>query len=174
MPIRKCLVLALGLALALAALAPASALAKEGGTNRPLKGTMSGTSEGSILTGKVTADETGEATHLGEFTFHADSYITGFVPPNILYNSGTWSLVVANGGRLEGTFTATSTESGPAPGEFTGHEATFDAVINGGTGRFADASGTMTGTEVGTVISRDEDGTAHDAIEDTFTGQISY
>jgi hypothetical protein len=177
MPIRKCLVLALGFALAIAALAPAAAPAKAGTTDRPVKGTMSGTSVGSVLTGTGTADETGVATHLGRFTLHADTKITKITSPTTYELSGTFTIVAANGDRLRGTLTATGTETGPPGagfGEFTGHTATLDITIIGGSGRFADASGTLTGTEVGTLIYRDEDGIAHARIKHTFTGHISY
>jgi hypothetical protein len=173
-PIRKCLVLAFGLALAIAALVPAAAVAKEGGTDRPIKGRMSGISVGSLAAGKGTADERGVATHLGRFTFHGDVYVTGFTPPNIAYLGGTFTFKAANGDRLRGTFTETATLVGPAPGQFTGHTGTFVSTFTGGTGRFAHASGTVTGTEVVTLIFRDEDGLAHERIEHTFTGHISY
>jgi hypothetical protein len=174
MPIRRLLVLAIGVALAIAALAPASALAKAGGTDRPVKGTMSGVETEHLATLSAAAEETGVATHLGRFSLHAETVITGFTPPNIFEFSGTLNMVAANGDRLVGTLTGTSTATGPGPiGNFTGHTATIDVTITGGTGRFADASGMLTDTQVATVISR-EDGTTYGHLEDTFTGEISY
>ena len=58
MSIRKLITLA-GLALAVVAIGPASALANAGGTDRPVKGTISGTVSLNVLTGAFTADAIG-------------------------------------------------------------------------------------------------------------------
>jgi hypothetical protein len=161
-------------ALVIAALAPGSALAKAGGTNRPVKGTMSGLGAESLATASGTADEAGKATHLGKFSFHADASLTSFTPPNVFELEGTFTMVAANGDQLVGTLTGTSTATGPGPiGNYTGHDATFDVKITGGTGRFVGARGRLTDTQISTLIYRDG-ATSYGHLEDRFTGHISY
>jgi hypothetical protein len=64
------------LALALAALAPRSALANTGGTDRPLRGTESGTTTLNPATGAANADFTGELSHLGKFSGNSNVTVT--------------------------------------------------------------------------------------------------
>jgi hypothetical protein len=62
-------ILVVGLVVALTALAPASVLAKAGGTDRPVKGTTVGAVTVTLVPGLPTEVEaTGVMTHLGRFT----------------------------------------------------------------------------------------------------------
>jgi hypothetical protein len=177
MPTRKLLVLA-GLALAIAALAPASALAKKGGMDRPVKGKASGEGVFCPVTGAGSGDSHGQATHLGKFTAHAELQVTGFTPPNIFEAVGNFTLVAANGDEVTGTLAGTSMATGPGP-IFTGHIATYVLTITGGTGRFDGASGRIESVQEGTALFRDEAaclplGEAHDFNQETITGHVSY
>ena len=92
-----------GLALAVVALSPASASAKAGGTDRPHKGTVSGTVSLNVLTGALTAHANGVATHLGVFTTSLEGTVT--ITPTGTFGSGTQTIVAANGDELTGTYT---------------------------------------------------------------------
>ncbi len=129
------------LVLAVAALSPATAQAAQNGTDRPLKCTFTPTIVvANVLTGVATVDSNFQCSHLGNGTTHQDT--TGsFTGPNTAFNTGTATYVAANGDRLftnvEGTVTFFPTGASTA---------LFVDTITGGTGRFADASGTMTRT----------------------------
>jgi hypothetical protein len=166
MSIRKAITLA-GLALAVAALSPASAPAKAGGTDRPVKGSASGMDSVNTKTLAITADATGIISHLGETTAHfeADGALT---PQGTVAASGTFTLVADNGDLLTGTFTL----AGPAP-SFSVHTVRIVMTITGGTGRFADASGELTTTQRVTPFSFDGV-TLRQASEGPVRGQISY
>jgi hypothetical protein len=109
-------------------------------------------------------------SHFGKSSYHLD---VTFVPsgPNTFSLEGTATLVAANGDRAFSTLTGTATATGIGVGETA--EQTVVFTITGGTGRFADASGTLTAavsTEtvsfVGTTLVN----------RDTFStrGRISY
>jgi hypothetical protein len=78
-------------------------------------------------------DATGKATHLGLFTVTADWTVT---TAGAIETSSTWT--AANGDEFFTRFTR--------HGDFVPPTATFAEThtINGGTGRFANASGTFT------------------------------
>jgi hypothetical protein len=119
--------------LALATLSPAPALANTGGTDRPMKASGSGTLSVNPETGAFTGDATGVSRHLGNYTVHLEG--TGAPTPGADFaGSGTATIVAADGDQLTGTFTLTT----------TGHATTVVVTVTGGTGRFADASGTLT------------------------------
>jgi hypothetical protein len=169
MPIRKLLLLVVGLALALAALAPASVLAKAGGTDRPVKGMSSGISRYNPLTMDFSEDNAGVLTHFGRTTGHEEGTLA-FTPFPAFAGSGTATLVAANGDEATATWTAT----GEVKPDLSGHTATIVLTITpGGTGRFADASGTITVIQDGTTLFR-EGATSVDHEEETLTGDISY
>ncbi len=157
---RFTIVMALLIAAATAGAAPA--LAKERGTDRPLRGASMSTSIIDLATGTGTSDGTSRLSHLGTTTFHNDFTIT--LTGDSFNLTGTDTEVAANGDELFSNFTVTGTVStGASTGVFT---------ITGGTGRFADASGTFaivatstTVSTVGTTI------TTHDS--NTIEGQIS-
>jgi hypothetical protein len=100
----------LGLVLSLALLSPASALAKAGGTDRPVKGTGVGAVTVLLAPGLPTeVDASGRMTHLGRYTAHFEggAEIIG----GTTFGHGTFTLVAANGDQLTGT----ATFSGPPP-----------------------------------------------------------
>ena len=162
---RKLMTLA-GLALAVVALSPASASANAGGTDRPFMGTVSGTVSLNVLTGAMTADGEGVATHLGEYTTSLEG--TATITPTGVFGSGTQTIVAANGDELTGTYTLSTPG---APG--VAHTTTIVSTITGGTGRFSDASGTVTTVVEVSPISFNGV-TLVNRSEGTTTGQISY
>jgi hypothetical protein len=162
---RKMLTLA-SLALAVAALSPASAVAKAGGADRPVKDTGSGTVSINVQTGAVTGDFTGVATHGGEYTGHLEATITAATPEGVVVE-GTQTIVADNGDQITGDVTITG------PGTTTAHQTTGIMTVTGGTGRFADASGTITTTSEATPFSFDGV-TLLEHVEYTGTGEISY
>ena len=124
---------ALALVVALATLSPASALASAGATDRPMKGTGSGTLSLNPETGAFTGDAAGVSSHLGSYTVRLEGTGTP-TPEGDFAGSGTATVAAADGEQLTGTFTLSA----------TGHTTTVVVEITGGTGRFADASGTLT------------------------------
>jgi hypothetical protein len=102
---------------------------------------------------------TGIASHLGNSTFEAISNVTVTQPPFMV--NGTRTITAANGDQLFTTFTGTST---PVVNGMNG--ADLQETVTGGTGRFANASGSFT------VIAR------NNFITSTFTadfdGYLNY
>ena len=105
----------------------------KGGSELPFKGTYEG--EEKVLTppSHHHLDALGNATHLGLFTVTADWTVT---TAGAIETSSTWT--AANGDKLSTSFTR--------QGRFVPPTATFTEThtITGGTGRFANASGTFT------------------------------
>lgn len=113
------------------------AIAGEGGTSRPFEAALAGsatwgfpgvsTSDCTIVT--TFAEMTGQATHLGRvsaFSSHCPAE-PGYV------NDGRWTFIAANGDRLYGIYDYDpASESNEIP-----------MTLNGGTGRFTDASGVV-------------------------------
>ena len=161
-----------GLVLALAVLGPSAALGKAGGTDRPVKGTTSGTVTGKLGSPLgITIDLSGVATHLGKYSVHVDA--VGVISGGEVLVDGTFTVVAANGDQLTGTTTFTSPLSQLAEV----HTTTAFLTITGGTGRFADASGTITSQNLETPICFAEPscpGLIIDTLEGQLTGQISY
>ena len=155
-----------GLALAVVALGPASASANAGGTDRPHMGTVSGTVSLNVLPGVLTADANGVATHIGVFTTSLEGRVA--LTPTGTFGSGTQKIVAANGDELTGTYTL-ATPGAPA----TAHTTTIVTTVTGGTGRFADASGTLTSVVEVSPISFGG-GVLVNSAEGTTVGQISY
>lgn len=170
MPKHKGLILC-GLVLALAGLTPTSAAAKAGGTDRAVKGTASGSV--TVTLGAplgLTIDLAGVASHYGKYSAHleADGEIIG----GGVVAHGTFTVVAANRDQQTGTVEIT----GGLP---TGavHETTAVLTITGGTGRFADASGTITSQNLVTPTCFAEPscpGLLLETLEGQLTGQISY
>ena len=102
----------------------------------PFKGTMQGTdtdsdpTPGSIV---VTTDGTGNATHLGQFSF-TQRVTVDFATST---SAGTSHWEAANGDSFDTTITGSGQPTG-APGEI---RITETHTITGGTGRFAGAQG---------------------------------
>ena len=103
-----------------------------------MKGTASGTVTVTLAAPLgITIDLTGVATHLGKYSAHVDA--DGEIIGGEVVGHGTFTLVAANGDQLTGTVQFT----GPLPSSDF-HTTTAVLTITGGTGRFADASGTIT------------------------------
>jgi hypothetical protein len=156
----------LALVLALGALSPGTALAKAGGTERPVNGGGSGTIAFDPQTGVFEGDPSGVASHLGRYSMHFEGTA---VPTgeNTATGSGDLTILAANGDRLTGTFTSTSA--------FTSSGATHTVVVEltGGTGRFAQASATLTIICVAGP-SVDIEAQLVSEIECTISGRIGY
>ncbi len=156
------------LAVVVAALSPASAPADIGGTDRPVKGSGSGLVSINTQALTLTADATGAISHLGEnVTAHVDAHLVGQTPDGVILQ-GTQTVVADNGDQLTGTVTIT----GPGP-TLSVHPTTAVMTVAGGTGRFADASGTITIDSIATPFSFDGV-TLLERIDFTVTGDLSY
>jgi hypothetical protein len=166
MTMYKAIVLA-GLVLGLTTLSPISALANAGGTERTVNGTGSITISLDPRTGAFTGDATGISSHLGDLTVRVEG--AGRVTPDGTFaGSGTVTITAANGDQLTGTFTLTTTDLFAGGGT-----TTVIVTITGGTGRFADATGTLTivcragpPSHIGALLVIEGDC--------TMTGRISY
>jgi hypothetical protein len=145
----------------------AGALAAVKGTDRPLKGTTTGSLTVSLPSGAATSSFTGNFSHLGATTGGDIATFTLTSSATFTY-TGTDTLVAANGDKVFSTFTGS--------GAFTSAttiESTQVNTITGGTGRFADASGTITVTISSVVVSSSATSDTTDNT-DTWNGQISY
>lgn len=166
MSMRKATVLA-GLVLAVAALSPVSALAKAGGTDRPVKGIASGTVSINVPGLAVTGDFTGIVAHLGKVTSHLDAGIA-LTPQGTAVVTGAQTVVGANGDQLTGDVTIT----GPAPTPGV-HSNIGVITVTGGTGRFEDASGELRVNSEATPFSFDGV-TLLESLESKLRGRLSY
>ena len=157
--------LMLGLVLA----SPGSVSARAGGTDRPVQGTDSGTVRLNLATRAFVAEVTGHMSHLGRGSARVEG--TGaFLPDSTFAGNGEMIVVASNGDELHGSSVLTTSPFTPQAVE---HTTTQVVTINGGTGRFEDATGTLTivsditpiGVEGATIVNR---------VEGTTRGQISY
>ena len=159
------LVLLAGAVLAVTALSRPTARAAHG-TARPLAGTGTGTMTLNLLTGAATAGFTGRLSPLGADTGSDNLHFTITSATTFSY-TGTRTFVAAGGNKVfsaitgHGTFTAT-----------TAHSTETD-TITGGTGRFAAATGTYTGTISSVVVSATT-GWQTSRVTATARGQIRY
>ena len=145
------------LALAVSILLPGSALAAVGGSDLPVIGSQTGSCVYSLVTLQGHCVTTGPASHFGVSTMEADVQLTGLGPGSS--DSGTWTLTVANGDQMFGTF--------------AGILGSGTWVSSGGTGRFADASATFFDTSQMTLVS--VDGVfATFAVDVAVVGRLSY
>jgi hypothetical protein len=107
-------------------------------TSLPFRGDISGTMKG-VFTPPATLEihlsGEGKATHLGRFT--SEEHTVGTFPNPVA--TGTWAFTAANGDQLFATTESTGTPVGPGI-----DDVKTVATITGGTGRFADATGTFT------------------------------
>ena len=121
---------------------PGSAVATQGGTDRPVKGTLAGTTTANLATGTSLSQATGRISHLGRSTSVAEA--TFSVVGTLSTVSGTATVTAANGDQLFATFTGSGAVSSPIPAVGETGDLTLVVTITGGTGRFSDASGTLT------------------------------
>ena len=163
--------LALTSSLAVLAVAlPGSAVAKQGGTDRPVKGSGTGTTTVDLATLAASGQRTAIISHLGRTTW-SENFTVTLTGATTFTTTGTATFVAANGDQLFATQTGSGTSTGIGVGETI--DVTNVYTITGGTGRFADASGTLTArvdvttvSLVGTTLGfRDEY---------SFEGRISY
>ena len=153
------------LTVAIVATSPAVALADTVG--HAVHGTRTTTTTLDIFTGTATSKTVGHLDPFGAFTGKAHSV---FVPTSAttFTFTGTATLVPANGDQLFATFAGS--------GAFTSattRTSTNTYTIDGGTGRFAHAGGTMTETIESTVVAvRPTSETTHDTA--TLAGTITY
>jgi hypothetical protein len=146
---RRAITLA-SLILAIVVLIPASALAKSKGTNRPFKVTVSMTSVSNLETstnhyeGTITGSHFGKGTIEGNGSFSFNEFGS--------FNYGdSFVITAANGDKLFGESKGTVT-AGPE-GFLVSSDVNVEQPITGGTGRFAGASGVLTGTYPEVVTS---------------------
>ena len=163
---RKAIVI-VGLVFALGVVGPATALGKAGGTDRPFNAHQSGTAVLDLGTLTFTQDTSGIMTHLGRSTTHVEGVVTPTGPDTVTV-AGSAVLTAANGDELSGTFTGSGTVD--ASGNVEGTVAT---TYSGGTGRFANASGSASGPFTQTLISTNG-ATSTFATEFSQNGTISY
>jgi hypothetical protein len=129
------------------------------GAQVPFKGSLAGTVIVTPLDppfASVVIEATGNATHLGRFAL----VIPHQVNQALRVGEGTYVFTAANGDTVTATFSGQGTVL--APGILS---STDVAVIIGGTGRFAGASGTFTAERIFHV--------ATGAITGTFKGTIT-
>jgi hypothetical protein len=103
----------------------------------PFKGSFEGTQTVTPLpggVGSVTGSGTGNATHLGQFSVAFPHTVTFATRTG----EGTYTFTAANGDTLTASFIGQATAQGSTV------SIVEDGRITGGTGRFADASGTFT------------------------------
>lgn len=148
------------MAFALAIVSPASSLANA----NAVKGTGSETFRIDPQSGAISGDISGVISHLGKVTGQVEG-VGASEPDGTFAGSGTVTVRAANGDQLRGTFTVEGTPAGD--------EVTVVITITGGTGRFADASGTL--TVICQVSSTSHVGDLVVIAGDcTLTGNISY
>lgn len=155
-----------GLVLAVVAISPAAAMGAANGTNRPLTGTITSTTTVSLITGAGTSVTSGHMSHIGAFTGSGDQQFV-LVGSNGFRFTGTETTVAANGDKLFSTTSAMGTLGPPT-------STTVVHTITGGTGRFADASGTFTTTGVSSSVSIVGSIETVTSTSTTLEGTISY
>ncbi len=104
----------------------------------------------------VSLTGTGQATHLGRFTAAFDLQVDVRTSTSL----GAFTLIAANGDRVSGTLSGHSTDVGGIA------SITETATTTGGTGRFADATGSFTIERVLDLATGTSSG--------SFDGAISY
>lgn len=126
---------------------PLQALA---GGQVPLKGSDSGSFTLEAGTGgcaglfDVVIDDVGKATHVGKYAYHAIECFNGATGAF----SGTFTITAANGDTIDGTYAG---QVVGVVGDLAFYEQ--DAVITGGTGRFAGAGGEFHLSGIANLVS---------------------
>jgi hypothetical protein len=164
MQVRKLVVLTS--VLGLFVVAPGAAVAKPGGTDRPIHASGMAIDTIDLVSNTGSGEGPAVISHLGKGTF-SHSFTATFTSATTIDITSAETFTAANGDQFFTTFTGSGTLTG------TTAVVTGVATITGGTGRFEDASGTLRGTfstetvsVVGTTLTN----------RDTFTveGRISY
>lgn len=164
---RKAFALA-GLVLAMTAVSSGAALAGQGGTDRPLKISATGTGVTNLSNGQSSVTLQGNATHFGLYkqTEQGQSIPTG--QPGVISFSNTWHSVAANGDALSGTCTGTGTTS-----DGVRYLLLLNCASTSGTGRFAGASATF-GAVVNVTYVKVIGPSAYSEVEVVGAGTITY
>ncbi len=157
--------------LAITILTPASALGKTKGTERPLEFSVSETNVFNLETFSNHYAGTEIASHAGKGTIEGNgsSKFSGF---NTLEYHDEWVFTAPNGDKVFGTSTGTVT--GGPEGLLNSSESVLTQTITGGTGRFQNASGTVTGRYHQAFISFVEGGGVTFSDRGAGQGSISY
>jgi hypothetical protein len=156
-----------GLVLAFAMLGPSAAVAKQGGTDRPIAAKQSGTNVIDVATGAFVINLVGTESHLGKVTAHYTG-VARHTGPNTLSISGSMVEVAANGDKLYATLSGSGTLDAAL-----NVQGTVVNTFTGGTGRFENARGVETGTF--DMTTRSFDGaTLTCAMSLSLRGAISY
>jgi hypothetical protein len=137
MPLPKFSLLS-GLALAAIVVTPSPAMGAPSGTDRPLSGTLTVTTTVNLVTGGATNVSSGRLSLLGRVTGTSNEQFA-LAGTNGFTWTGTGTIVAANGDKLFETISGQGTFGPPM-------QSTRVDTFTGGTGRFADASGTVTYT----------------------------
>jgi hypothetical protein len=139
------------------------------GADRPLSGHYSGTTLLNPVNGTLTSDATGVSSLVGKSSVRLDGMLTPTSP--LGFNvAGSIVLVAANGDELHGTLIG----SGTADSSTGNSQGTSVTTFTGGTGRFANASGTAGGPFTQTLISNPPGGTWTYTTDFSLSGTISY
>lgn len=153
------------LILAITILTPGSALGKAKSTERPLKFRISVTLVSNLETFTNHYSGTEIVSHAGKGTIEGDGsfQFSGF---NTLEYHDSWVFTAPNGDKVFGTSTGTTT--GGPEGLLVSADSALVLTITGGTGRFQNATGTLTGTYHLAAISS---GGGHVTYSDQGTGE---
>ena len=163
----QCVASSIILALLAVAAVPPAALGKANGTDRPSSGKSSSTTTVDLATGTGSVVGSGQLSHIGSFTFTNDITSFTLTGPDTFSLTLTAIIVAANGDEIYTTATGTGTLTP------TGSETTLVSTIIGGTGRFADASGTITSKITSVTVSVVGTTVTNQDIE-IHEGRISY
>jgi len=167
---RKPITLA-GLILAIAVVAPASALGETKGTERPLKFSLSVTRRRQLGNVHQPLCRDGDRVPRREGHHRRKWLVQNSAGSTPSHTKDSWVFTAANGDNVFGTSTGTVT--GGPEGLLSSSEVALVLTITGGTGRFQNASGTLTGTYHQAAISSGE-GTVTFSEQGSGAGSASY
>lgn len=168
------IILLVGVVLAVGVLIPARAQPAAGGSDLPLKGSLTGTSAHNLGTGLLHSDATGKITHFGLTTVVQDSVMVPTGPagnPFASFNwtQGTWTLTAANGDQMSGDSVGSCIRGA------TTVSCVLDYTSSGGTGRFKDATAAFTATVEVTRIALEFPGPVSiSTVVGTLDGTLSW